>query len=148
MKKLLEDYPVVIEQPLAWGDMDALKHVNNIVYFRYLENSRIAYFEKINEMELIDEAGTGPILASIQCKFKIPLTYPDNIYIGAKITELSEDRFVMKHCIVSQRHKAIAAIGEGTVVWLNYREHKKSPIPQALKERIRTLELGAGNHLS
>ena len=42
---LLEDYPVVLEIPVAWGDMDALNHVNNTVYLRYFESSRIAYFE-------------------------------------------------------------------------------------------------------
>ncbi len=44
---LLKGFPVVVEITVAWGEMDALKHVNNVVYFRYFENARIAYFEKV-----------------------------------------------------------------------------------------------------
>ena len=46
MEKLTERYPVVIEIPVAWGEMDAFQHLNNIVYFRYFESARIAYFER------------------------------------------------------------------------------------------------------
>ncbi|MCZ6911333.1 MAG: acyl-CoA thioesterase, partial [Proteobacteria bacterium] len=41
--KVLDDYPVVIELPVVWGEMDAFDHVNNIIYFRYFESARIAY---------------------------------------------------------------------------------------------------------
>ena len=44
MNSPVADYPVVIETPVAWGEMDAYGHVNNIVYFRYFESARIAYF--------------------------------------------------------------------------------------------------------
>ena len=52
MEKLLQNYPVVIEIPVAWGDMDAFQHVNNVTYFKYFESARIAYFEKIKFQEL------------------------------------------------------------------------------------------------
>ena len=47
MKDLIGDYPVTIELPIVWGDMDAFQHVNNIVYFKHFESARISYFEKI-----------------------------------------------------------------------------------------------------
>ncbi len=47
MQEILKHYSVIIETPVAWGEMDAFQHVNNIVYFRYFESVRIAYFEKI-----------------------------------------------------------------------------------------------------
>lgn len=140
MNELLKEYPVVIEIPVAWGEMDAFNHVNNIVYFRYFENARIAYFEKIDYLKLMEKTGVGPILASTQCKFKLPVSYPDTVSVGVKISELAEDRFVMRHCIVSHRHKKIAAEGEGMIVSFNYRENKKAPIPQELKQRIQDLE--------
>ena len=97
MNKLLEDFPVVVETPVAWGEMDAFQHVNNVVYFRYFENARIVCFDLLNMMAFKDKSGVGPILASTQCRFKIPLTYPDTVSIGTKIEELEEDRFVMKY---------------------------------------------------
>ena len=32
--------------PIRWGDMDAMGHVNNTVYFRYMEQARIGWFER------------------------------------------------------------------------------------------------------
>jgi acyl-CoA thioesterase FadM len=53
MENLMEGYPVVIEVPVAWGEMDAFGHLNNIVYFRYFESARIAYFHKIGLIDMM-----------------------------------------------------------------------------------------------
>ena len=140
MNDLLAGFPVVIDIPVAWGEMDALRHVNNIVYFRYFESARIAYFEKLRFWEFMDQTGIGPILASIQCKFKIPLTYPDTISVGTGIPKIEQDRFVMEYRAVSHKSQAIAAEGESVVVSYNYRENKRTPLPEEMKQRILMLE--------
>jgi acyl-CoA thioester hydrolase len=140
MSESLAGFPVVIDIPVAWGEMDALRHVNNIVYFRYFESARIAYFEKLRFWEFMNQTGVGPILASIQCKFKIPLTYPDTVSVGTRIPSIEQDRFVMEYRAVSHKSQAIAAEGEGVVVSYNYRESKKTPLPEEMKQRILTLE--------
>lgn len=133
---LLKDYPVVIEFPIAWGDMDSFQHVNNVLYFRYFENARMAYFEKLKAVALMKKTGIGPILASTHCKFKMPLTYPDTITVGAKVVDLEEDRFTMKYIIVSNRVQKVAAEGEGLIIYYCYNENKKAPIPIETKELI------------
>ena len=143
MNESLAGFPVVIDIPVAWGEMDALQHVNNIVYFRYFESARIAYFEKLRFREFMNQTGVGPILASIQCKFKIPLTYPDTVSVGTRIPSIEQDRFVMEYRAVSHKSQAIAAEGEGVVVSYNYRESKKTPLPEEMKQRILTLEESA-----
>lgn len=143
MNGSLAGFPVVIDIPVAWGEMDALQHVNNIVYFRYFESARIAYFEKLRFWEFMNQTGVGPILASIQCKFKIPLTYPDTVSVGTRIPSIEQDRFVMEYRAVSHKSQAIAAEGESVVVSYNYRESKKTPLPEEMKQRILTLEESA-----
>jgi acyl-CoA thioester hydrolase len=140
MKELLETYPVVIETPVAWGEMDSLKHVNNIVYFRYFESVRMAYFERLDFWKYMEETGIGPILASTQCRFRVPLTYPDTVSIGTRVSEIEDDRFLMKYVVVSQRLGKIAAEGEGLIVPYDYRALKKAPLPSEIKERICALE--------
>ena len=140
MNDLLKSYPVVIEIPVVWGDMDAYQHVNNVVYFRLFENARIAYFQELGVLEQMDQTGVGPILASTHCRFKIPLTYPDTVSVGAKVTEIQEDRFVMKYAVASHRHQKIAAEGEGLVVHFNYREVRKERIPDELRQGILAME--------
>lgn len=137
---LLSSFPVVIEIPVAWGEMDAFQHVNNIVYFRYFESSRIAYFERIDYMNVMNKTGTGPILASTQCKFKFPLTHPDKLSVGAKVAELEDDRFLMRYRIVSQRHSRIAAEGDGLIVSYNYKKNQRASIQEEVKQSIADLE--------
>ena len=138
--ELLEAYPVVIETPVAWGEMDSLRHVNNIVYFRYFESARMAYFDRVGFWAYMDETGVGPILASTRCKFILPLTYPDTVSIGARVSEVEDDRFVMSYAVVSHNHARLAAVGDGLIVSYDYRALTKSPLPEEIKRRIRDLE--------
>lgn len=140
MHELLKPFPVVIEIPVAWGEMDFFRHVNNIVYFRYFESGRIAYFDKIKYIEYLNETGIGPILASAKCTFKFPLTYPDTVLLGTRVSELLEDRFVTLYRAVSQKHQKIAAEGEGLIVNYDYEGQKKAPLAEALRRRILALE--------
>lgn len=140
MKRLLEQCPVVIETPISWGQMDAFQHLNNTAYFRFFESGRIAYFERLKFLEYMEETGVGPILASTSCRFKIPLTYPDTVSIGTRVSELQDDRFTMDYYVVSHKHQRVAAEGTGLIVCFNYRENKKASIPAELRQRIEQLE--------
>ena len=137
---LLKDYPVVIKISIAWGDMDAFQHVNNVAYFRYFESARILYSEKLGLHKLKYETGIGPILGSTGCKYRLPLTYPDTVSVGAKVVDLAEDRFTMKYVVFSHKNQKVAAEGDGVVVMYNYQEGKKTSIPDEIRERIRIME--------
>ncbi|HAS53634.1 MAG: thioesterase [Nitrospirae bacterium GWC2_57_13] len=137
---LLEGYSVVIEIPVAWGEMDSFQHVNNVAYFRYFESVRILYSEKLGLHKEKDETGIGPILGSTSCKYRLPLTYPDTVSVGTKITDIAADRFTMKYVIVSHKHQKIAAEGDGVVVMYDYRAGKKTAIPEEMRKRILAME--------
>lgn len=140
MENLLEGFPVVIEFPVAWGEMDAFGHVNNVYFFRYFENARIAYSAHVRLHEYKEKTGIGPILASTSCRYRHPLTYPDMLSVGAKTTSIEEDRFAMKYVVVSRRHEKIAAEGEAVVVMYDYRQGRKAAVPEELIQRIVQIE--------
>ncbi|TAA48015.1 MULTISPECIES: acyl-CoA thioesterase [Corallincola] len=140
MNNLLNDFPVVIEQAVAWGEMDALNHVNNSVYFKYFENARIAYFGKIKVMQQMQTLALAPVLASTQCRYKMPLTYPDSISIGARISELNNDRFMMEYRVVSHKNQRTAAEGSALVVAYNTKAQRKDNLPSSVVEVIRSVE--------
>ena len=140
MEDLLSDYPVIIDIQIAWGEMDALHHVNNIVYFRYFESVRVAYLEKINFLGLTDTAGIGPILAATQCRYKVPLTYPERIQVGARADRVERDRFFMKYAVLSRKHRKIVAEGTAEIVAYDYKNLVKAVIPEAVATRIGEVE--------
>ncbi len=137
---LLAPYPVVIELPVVWGEMDSYRHVNNVVYFRYFESVRVEYCRRLDLFEFERETGIGPILAATQARFRKPLTYPDKIAVTARVHTIGEDRFTVEHLVVSHRLGAVAAEGQGTIVTYNYVENHKVPIPEELRRRIAAIE--------
>jgi acyl-CoA thioester hydrolase len=133
---LLADFPVKVEIPVAWGDMDAMGHVNNTVYFRYFETARISCFAELGLGSIESSGGIGPILHSASCRFRIPLTYPDTVTVGARIGEIGEDRFEMLYRAVSHNHGAVAADGESLIVTFSYETGTKAPVSEALHARL------------
>ena len=140
---LLAGYPVVVENPVVWGEMDSYRHVNNTVYFRYFENARLEYFRRLGWFLYEEETGIGPILAATQARFRKPLSYPDRVWTGARLGTLHDDRFTMDHIVVSERLAAVVAEGQGTIVSYHYAEGRKAPLTEELLRRIAELEATA-----
>jgi acyl-CoA thioester hydrolase len=137
---LLAEYPVVVRVPIAWGEMDAYRHVNNTVFFRYFESARIEYLDRIGFREELGEERTGPILASTHARFRRPLVYPDTVRVGARVSSIEGDRFTMEYAIESEREGHIAAEGGGVLVAYSYRDLRKTALPGAVRSAIEALE--------
>lgn len=139
MLSCFEQYPIVLTQDVLWGDMDAFAHVNNTVYFRYFEDARIAYFDRTGIWDYKQEKNIGPILASTHCDFKRPLAYPDKIYIAARSEILSAKKIKMEYVVYSQSFDAVAAEGEGLLVYYDYNQAKSTDIPEQIVTSIERL---------
>jgi len=137
----MTDFPIIITQPIAWGDMDAYKHVNNVMYFRYFESSRIAYFNRIGFLRSHETKGKdlGPILAHTSCNFILPLEYPDTVEVGVRVAKIGTTSFTMEHAIISPK-LGLVATGEGIVVCFDFIKNHKIPMPADLREAIEVLE--------
>ena len=140
MEELLQDFPVTIRLPVAWGEMDAFQHVNNVVYFCYFESARIAYFDAIEIMNVMETTGVGPILAETRCRYRIPLTFPDTVTVGVRVSALAPQGFTMQYAVASRRHGKLAAEGDGRIVTIDYAGGGKTDLPGVVRERILSLE--------
>ena len=137
----LAGFPVVIEQQVRWGDMDAFGHVNNTVYLRHFESVRIAYFESMGCVATsAHPSGIAPILASTSCRFRAPLTYPDALRVGARVSSVDSDRFVMEYAVLSVSRDVVAALGDGVVVSYDYGAAGKVELPPEWLAAIERLE--------
>jgi len=116
--------------------MDAARHVNNLVYLRWSESGRIAYFNKIKVNPSFSGADTGPILGWQDCKYIYPMTFPDTAIVGVRTLEILEDRLIMESAIFSERVNRIAAVSKQIIVPYSYAELKKVPLPQSWIEGI------------
>ena len=128
----LTDYPVIYEQNVAWGDMDAFGHVNNVIYYRYIESARICYLDVLNIFKL----DINTVVASSQCKYLKPVFYPDQLKIGVRVEEIRNSAFRMNYLIWSSAQQQNVALGEAVIVCVDKENMQKTLIPEIIREKI------------
>jgi len=134
-------WPVTIELPVFWGDMDSFGHVNNVRYLRWFESARIAWFEAAGVLARMGSEGVGPILARSTIDYRIAIEYPDTVKVSTTLLKLGTTSFTMGMRLTSQAHQgAVAAEGENVVVMMDYRAQKKIPIWPELRAAMMKLE--------
>lgn len=136
----LQAFPVRFPLTVAWGEMDAFQHVNNVVYFRYFESARIAYGQQVALLEEQTSTGIGPILAATSARYKRPVHFPDQLLIGVRVTRLDTDRFWQAYRIYSCAQQAVTTEGEAEIVMFDYANQRKAAISDRLRLRIEQLE--------
>ena len=137
---LLAEFPVVIELPVQWGDQDALGHVNNVVFFRWWESSRIAYAEQVGVLRLHPGSTLTTVLASVTCDFRKQLTYPDRLLIGARLGRVGNSSFAVEHRLVSEKLNQIAAEAVSTMVLFDVAQQRAIRVPDHVRVAMRALE--------
>lgn len=136
----IQDFHFTSRLKVHWGDMDAAQHVNNSMYFRYVETARVEYFAAIGWVALLKNEHIGPILSETHARYKRPLVFPDEIIVGVKTTSIEPDRFHMSYAIYSESQACVTTELTGTIVAYDYREKKKAILPQAVIDGIRRVE--------
>jgi acyl-CoA thioester hydrolase len=136
-------WPVTIEIPVAWGEMDAFGHVNHAVYLRWFETARIVYFERIGLLDRMKAEGVGPIVARAAVDYRLPVVYPDAVRVAAAVTRVGNTSFVIGYRAESRARQAVVAEGETVVVLLDYGTGAKVTLDEPLRARIAALEAAA-----
>lgn len=122
--------------PIRWGDMDAYGHVNNTVYFRYMEQARVEWIEALHVQ--VRPGGIGPVIINAACTFFVPMTYPGEVevltFVG-KLGRSSVETFVEMRLVGDE---TLYAEGSAKVVWMDTQTGKSAPIPQHVRNVIET----------
>lgn len=111
--------------------MDVLGHVNNSNYFRYCEEGRVKFFTDSKIRAALGHAKHGFVVAYIDCKFKFPVTYPDNLIIATKVDKIGKDRFTLSQIVFSETHQKVAAKSESIIVSYSHEMQSKINLPSA-----------------
>ncbi len=117
--------------PLRWGDLDAMNHLNNTLYFRLMEEARICWFNENGMMTKGD--GDGPILAHASCDFLKPMTYPCDALVTQAVVRVGRASMDLDVTIEGdEAEPTLYAKGRNVLVWMDYRTGKSSPWPEYL----------------
>ena len=130
-KKLL----IEMTMPIRWGDMDAMGHVNNTLYFRYLETARIEWFRGLDLVPL--PGGNGFVIVNAFCTFHKQLEYPGDIKVRMYASDIGRSSFESWGEIERvDTPGVIYASGGATTVWVNFKAQKSKPMPEWVRQRL------------
>lgn len=116
--------------PIRWGDMDAMGHVNNTVYFRYMEQARM---EWIDGLGCTADGSEAPVIVNASCTFLIPLTYPGMVEIQILVGNAGRSSLPTHYVMRPHGDERIFAQGAAKVVWTSTRTGKSIPLPEKLR---------------
>jgi acyl-CoA thioester hydrolase len=121
--------------PIRWGDMDAMGHVNNTVYFRYMEQARIAWFDTLGARPV--PVGEGPVIINASCTFLKQLVYPGDVEVqmyAGKVGRSSFETWVEMR--PSYDPHTLYAEGAAKIVWIDYAKAKSAPLPEKIRQIV------------
>lgn len=134
------DHLVVgIDIPVAWGEQDAFGHLNNVVYFRYFENVRMYYLERIGALRSHQEEGIGVILATTTCDFLKPVEWPMQLHIRTGCSKVGNTSFTMEYLITDEQGTPVAS-GTSVQVMYDYNKGEKVRIPDTIRAAIAAVQ--------
>ena len=135
----LGNWPVSLEIPVAWGDMDSFGHVNNTVPIRWFESARIAYLRN-TDLGVVERGSLGPILASVHCDYRRQIHYPDTVHIGARVSRVGNASIHIHHRVYSDSQQAVVVEGDTVLATFDYESQGTVRVPDSLRKQINALE--------
>jgi acyl-CoA thioester hydrolase len=121
--------------PIRWGDMDAMGHVNNTLYFRYFETIRIDWMNSIGGVP--DPNGVGPVIVNAFCTFIRQLEYPGDILLKHFVAHPGRTSFDTYMTIERvDRPGVVHTEGGATMVWVDFKQQKSVPLPDWMREHL------------
>lgn len=120
--------------PIRWGDMDAYGHVNNTIYFRYMEQIRVEYLEKLGFTVL--PRGAAPVIINASCTFLIPMNYPGTVEVRMSCGQPGRSSVPTHYELRLQGDDTLYATGDSKIVWMDVATGKSVPIPDSLRAEL------------
>ena len=122
--------------PIRWGDMDAMGHVNNTVYFRYMEQARIGWFDALVPQEAAWKS-TALVIANASCNFKRPINYPGTVEVKLYVGVPGGSSVPTYYELRVDQESTVYADGEATVVFIDLQTQKPTRIPDEIRDLLK-----------
>lgn len=121
--------------PIRWGDMDAMGHVNNTVYFRYMETVRLEWMFKAGIAP--NPQAEGPVILNAFCNFYKQLAYPGDVLVKLFVSDPGRSTFETWCTLeLTTEPGTIYAAGGATTVWVDFPKQKSTVMPEWLRELV------------
>ncbi|EHQ07494.1 thioesterase superfamily protein [Leptonema illini DSM 21528] len=129
-------YPFEHKQYVAWGDMDAFSHLNNVVYVRYFENARVEFFRRLGVWSNEPGPEHGPVIVNLAMQYRKQVRYPAELSITLGVSRLKTRTFSFV-CAMFDGTGECVHTAEADFMWIHFEKATPISVPD---EVIRAFE--------
>ncbi len=136
-------FPIKTEVAARFVDCDPMGHVNNANYLTYFEQGRVAYFKKLENLDLTTmdaHSAFGFIIAEIAIQYHSPVQFDEVVVVSLRVAEIRTKAFRMEYEIREKKSNRLVATGHSIQVMYNYQKQKTFEIPDSLRKKIEAFE--------
>jgi acyl-CoA thioester hydrolase len=135
-----ENYKHSLRLAVRWGDADALGHINNVQYVRYIESSRVDYSKIVNDLNFDTNAKECWILADLQCSYLGQLHYPCEIDVCTRVSKIgNKSAEIIATVFVANKPDPVFT-SRAVIVWFDYITQQSRRIPDSVRKQIMEFE--------
>jgi acyl-CoA thioester hydrolase len=131
----MEGYRFVRPVELRFRDMDAVGHVNNVVYLTYMETARIQWWIEVTGRR--DFRNFGMILARTEIDYRAPASWGDRLEVGVRCASMRRSSFVLEFRVAEPDGGRVFADARKVLVHYDYEAGRSVPLPPALREKLK-----------
>jgi len=123
------------EVTLRWGELDALGHLNNVAYFRLMEEARVQWSHGLGiELSSQDQ---GIVVVSVRCDFLRQVHYPATIRIESTVEKIGRSSIDLRQQLfIVDGATEPCAEGHSRIVWIDFQQGRSAPLPEPLRQRL------------
>jgi len=132
------DYRYWQQVSTRWVDNDAYGHINNAVYFTYIDSVVNQFLIEHQLLDIQNSEAIGLVVQS-QCRFFQSLSYPGVVDCGLRVTHLGNSSVSYEVGMFAKGDEAVAAIGGFTHVFVDRLERRPQPMPEPVRSALSTL---------
>jgi len=118
---------------LRWGDMDSMGHINNVQYFRYMEQARVEWLTSLGYTVGLGGGEDGQVIADASCVFRFALKYPADIEIVVSGENPGRSSLKMLYQLKVKDTDQIVADGVSTLVWVSPETGRSKNLPDSIR---------------
>ncbi|HVP02720.1 MAG TPA: thioesterase family protein [Solirubrobacteraceae bacterium] len=132
----LPGWPFSYVDRVRFGDLDAMRHLNNVAFLQFFESARIAYITTVipSHRPTNPDDDWGLIFAECHINYRAPAFFDEEIRTHVRPAQLRRSSLRIEFLMTSEGDGRLLAEGWGALVGYDYGAGTAAPLPQVLRE--------------
>ena len=125
---------------IRWGDMDSYRHINNTVYFRYMEQARIEWITSLGFCSTVEKEAM--IMVNGFCNFYKQVRFPASLRVSTFVGQIGNSTVDLINTMElietnTDQGPVLCADGGATMLWVDLEKNKSMPWPESILKVLR-----------